>query len=82
MVKNNRIGTTRIGFSVNKKIGNAVERNRCKRRLREAVYRYNDRIAEGFDIVFIARHQDEELPFDSLVKDVGYLLGKSEVLTK
>ena len=82
LVKHNRLGTTRIGFSVSKKIGNAVTRNRCRRRLKEAVFTYNDRIINGFDIVFVARHTDNELPFGELCKDIGYLLNKSEVLSK
>ncbi len=82
LVKSNRIGETRVGFSVSKKIGNAVKRNRCRRRLREAVFTYNDRIKKGFDIVVVARSYDEELPFTDLCRDIGYLLGKSDVLVK
>lgn len=82
LVRSNRRDTTRIGFSVSKKIGNAVTRNRCRRRLKEAVFTYNDRITKGFDIVLVARHTDKELPFKDLCRDVGYLLGKSEVLAK
>ena len=82
LVKNNRQGVTRVGFSVSKKIRNAVKRNRCRRRLREAVYSYNDRIKKGFDIVFVARHQDIEPPYSEIVRDIGYLLSKSDVLNK
>ena len=82
LVRKNRGGATRIGFSVSKKIGNAVKRNRCRRRLKEAVFTYNDKIIKGFDIVFVARHTDKEIPFADLCRDVGYLLGKSEVLSK
>lgn len=82
LVKGNRHGSTRIGFSVSKKIGNAVKRNRCRRRLKEAVFTYNDRIVKGYDIVFVARYTDKELSFNELCRDVGYLLGKSEVLSK
>ena len=82
LVRNNRQDATRIGFSVSKKIGNAVKRNRCRRRLKEAVFTYNDRIIKGFDIVFVARHTEKELLFSDLCRDIGYLLGKSEVLSK
>ena len=61
---------------------NAVKRNRCKRRLREAVYKYNDRLLAGFDLVFVARSYAREEPFDELCRDVGMLLNKANVLKK
>lgn len=82
LVHSNRTGKTRVGFSVTKKIGNAVKRNRCRRRLKEAVYVYNDKLKQGYDIVFIARYRENESPFEELTKEVGYLLAKSEVLIK
>lgn len=45
----------RIGFSVSKKIGKAVVRNKVKRRLRE-VCRLNEKIfPQGFDLIIVAR---------------------------
>ena len=49
----NGMAITRVGFSVSKRIGNAVVRNRVKRRLRELVRQMY--IPDGWDIVFIAR---------------------------
>jgi ribonuclease P protein component len=46
---------TRCGFVAGKRIGKAVERNRARRRLREAVRLSYDRIAPGWDLVFIIR---------------------------
>lgn len=47
--------TTRCGFVVGKRVGKAVDRNRARRRLREAVRLMFGRIAPGWDLVFIAR---------------------------
>ena len=48
-------GQNRLGFTVGKKVGCAVKRNRVRRRLRE-IYRTNeDKIRPGYDIVVVAR---------------------------
>ena len=48
-----RANTLKVGFSVGKKIGCAVERNRARRRIRET-YRLNEtRLKCGFDIVIM-----------------------------
>ena len=50
----NRRGARRIGITATKKVGNAVQRNRCRRVIREA-FRQQPPITGGFDIVFVAR---------------------------
>ena len=50
----NRAGICRIGITTSKKIGNAVERNRARRVIREAFFAQGD-IQGGYDIVFVAR---------------------------
>lgn len=53
--RKNRLGHTRLGFTVGTKLGNAVVRNRVRRRLKEA-YRTNEgRFAPGYDIVVVGR---------------------------
>lgn len=47
--------STRVGIVAGKRIGNAVERNRAKRLLREVLRLNRMRIADGFEIVLIAR---------------------------
>ncbi|MEJ2745426.1 MAG: ribonuclease P protein component [bacterium] len=46
---------TRIGIVAGKRIGSAVERNRSKRLLREAIRHNRTKIADGLEIVLIAR---------------------------
>ena len=45
----------RIGFAAGKRLGNAVTRNRCRRRLKECYRLYRDEMPVGVDIVVLAR---------------------------
>ena len=50
-------GTTRLGLTVSTKVGNAVVRNRIRRRLRELFRTRRERLPRGLDVVLIARAQ-------------------------
>ena len=54
-VRKNRAGSCRIGITASKKIGNAVQRNRARRVIREAFRQINLPLKGNFDIVFVAR---------------------------
>lgn len=61
----------RFGFTVTKKLGSAVRRNRIKRRLKAAVVSAAAEHARpGFDYVIIAREPAELRVFESLVADL------------
>ena len=54
-VRKTRAGSCRIGITASKKIGNAVQRNRARRVIREAFRQIKLPLKSGFDIVFVAR---------------------------
>ncbi len=63
-------GAIRVGFTVSKKVGNAVERNRVRRRLREIVRQSAPgRMRPGHDYVVVGRRAALALPFRRMIED-------------
>ena len=54
-VRKNKRGVCRVGITTGKKIGKAVQRNRCRRLIREAYRLLKPSIQGSWDIVFVAR---------------------------
>ena len=67
-------GPARIGFTVAKKVGNAVERNRVRRRLREMVRASAVAAQPGHDYVVIGRRAALGLPFARLLADFEHAM--------
>jgi ribonuclease P protein component len=53
----NALDYTRVGISASRRVGNAVQRNRARRLLRESMRQLYTSVAAGWDIVLIARSQ-------------------------
>ncbi len=70
--------TSRVGFTVSKKVGNSVKRNRAKRRLRALSNEIMPEYAKpGFDYVLIGRHSTIKRPFEMLKQDLKNALNKT-----
>jgi ribonuclease P protein component len=68
----------RIGFTATRKIGNAVTRNRARRRLRAAAASVMARhAAPGFDYVLVARAETPKRPYAALIDDLETALRRS-----
>jgi ribonuclease P protein component len=76
----NGLGLSRYGFSVSKRVGNAVTRNRVKRLLRE-ILRLTP-LKPGRDMVFIARPPATAAGYAGLKKSVESLLSRVGLLPK
>jgi ribonuclease P protein component len=65
------IHPARVGFTVTKKLGAAVERNRARRRLKEAVrLSLETALTPGTDYVFVGRAATRSRPFDLIIDDL------------
>lgn len=66
-----RDGVIRVGFTTSKKVGNAVARNRARRRLRAAVDEVFPTLARpGLDYVVIGRQETVDRPYSLLLQDL------------
>ena len=74
----NGLDHSRFGFLVSKRIGNAVGRNRVKRRLREVVRIIP--VKPGWDAVFIARRDINQADFQQLKQAAENLLRRTQLV--
>ena len=78
----NKLGITRVGITVSKKIGNAVVRNRAKRIIIEAYRSLEIQIPVGYDFVFVARGRAVKLKSTDLTRYISLLLTNAGLLKK
>lgn len=75
----NKNNVNRVGFSISKKVGNAVVRNKIRRRLKEII-RLKKNLKLGYDIVIIARKPVVNLDYSGLERDLNNLFTKSQIM--
>ena len=67
----------RVGVSASQAVGNAVQRNRAKRRLRACVSPLLETIKPGNDLIFLARRSIEQASYQDLCKAIQNLLKRA-----
>lgn len=70
-------GLLRIGVSAGKAVGNAVTRNRAKRRMRASLSQLMNNIQPGWDLVFLARKPIIDADFDQILTAESQLLKRA-----
>lgn len=77
----NDLSHNRYGFVTAKRLGTAVQRNRVRRLMREAVRLRDPDLPPGFDLVLVARAPLVEQPFASVRRTVDDLFKQSGLLS-
>jgi ribonuclease P protein component len=76
----NGMPLSRFGIVAGKRVGNAVARNRAKRRLRETIRTHLPQVASGWDVILIARPAISDCDWATLVEGVESLLRRADLL--
>lgn len=81
-IKKNGLEETRVGYTITKKIGNAVVRNKIRRRMQE-IYRLNfSRVKDGYDLIFICKKNTVDLSYKELENSMIHIMKIAKVLKK
>ncbi len=75
-------GYNRIGFSISKKVGRSVVRNRIKRIYKEAFKLIEKQIRKGYDFILIARKPAVDVTFQEACKELLSLCRRGQLLLK
>ena len=76
-VLSNQQENQRVGIIVKKSIGNAVQRNKIRRRLREIWRQQNQILISGYDVVVIARKEITSATFAEMEQELKELLQRN-----
>lgn len=78
--RKNRLGRNRLGLVSSTKLGHAVVRNRCRRRLREVYRLEKPQLKTGYDIILVARSRTATVPWPELQKQFSRLCRKVDLM--
>ncbi len=75
----NNLNYSRLGISIKKKFGNAVERNKAKRHIRE-IFRLNKNLKQNVDLIVIIENKFKTLNFEARKNTFLSLLKKINLI--
>ena len=75
LVHGGELENPRVGYTVSRKVGNAVIRNRVRRRLREIVRLNQELLVTGFDYVIVGSPAAAASSYEALEHELCGLLG-------
>jgi len=81
-IKKNGLPYNRIAFLASKKVGNSVVRNRARRLMKESFRVIKENVADGYDIVFIARKTICNLKCADVKKSMESAVNRAGIVKK
>lgn len=78
----NELAQARVAVSASRSVGNAVQRNRAKRLMRECIRLQMPYLAPGWDLVFLARSKISGAAFNNVQDAVLTVLERAKLLKK
>lgn len=79
---NNELNHNRVGFVTTKKLGNAVKRNKYKRRLKEAYRNTQNDILKGYDIIILFRKKIPEIDYSDIKSALNHIVSIAKLKGK
>lgn len=79
-VRKNDLKNSRIGITITKKIGNAVVRNRIRRRMKEIIRLKLGNIKNGYDLILIPKKNVQDISYKDLESAMIHIMSISKIL--